>query len=478
MNKVSLRQNALYSTLRTALNVIFPLLTYPYITRVLSVENIGRIDFSKSIVAYFLLIAGFGIAQYGVREGSRYRDDKTKFLKFCNEIFSINILFSIISYILLGILIFQSDFLSSYTIIIAIFSVNIIGTTLSVEWVYTVLEDFRYITIRTALVQVISLILLFVFVKSEKDYLTYALITVFSFSGTSIINFLHVRKFVKLRLVLKIEFKNHFTGLFIFFVNSIASIIYLNSDITLLGLITTSYYVGLYSVATKVYTIFKQVANSVLLVSTPRLSNYAAKNNFDLYSNLCIKMFNFVIISIIPLGTLLIVLSKPIINILAGTSFERSAISLSILSLASVFSLLSSFYVYAILLPFKKEKLILYSTISSALLNIILNLILIPYFQEIGAAISTLFAEISVMVLAVRFSKNISPKLLNIKIMITSILGSIVIFITGYIVGNVVTNQFMLIILTSVMSLGIYLIILDKMKIIRIQDLILSKFRR
>lgn len=477
MRAVSLRKNAMYSTLKTILNVIFPLLTYPYITRVLSVENIGKIDFSKSIVSYFLLIAGFGIAQYGVREGSRYRDDEEKFLRFCNEIFSINLVACCISYILLALVICQSDILSSYNILICIFSVNIIGTTLSVEWIYTVLEDFRYITIRTAIVQILSLILLFIFVKNENDYLNYALITVFSFSGTSLINLLHVRKFVKVHFVKNLEFKKHFSGLLIFFINSIASIIYLNSDITLLGVLSSDYYVGLYSVATKVYTIFKQVASSVLLVSTPRLSNYIAKQNFESYANLSKKMFNFVLLTIIPLGTLLIVLSKPTISILAGETFERSSISLSILSIASIFSLLSSFFVYSILLPFKKEKLILFSTLTSALLNIILNLLLIPFLHEIGAAISTLLAELLVMLLAIKFSNHLTFKLFDIRTIIFSFIGSFIVLIIGGIFSLVISNSLLLIISITFISLVIYSGILVKINILNLDNIISKKYK-
>ncbi|MCB5951537.1 flippase [Enterococcus sp. BWT-B8] len=407
MRNVSIKKNAVLNTLKTLLNVLFPLVTYPYIARILHVDNIGKFDFSKSIVSYFLLIAGFGISQYGVREGSGLRDDQQKLNKFCSEIFSLNVIISILSYVLLFALLLIGEFFDDYFSLILIFSINIMGTTLSIEWLYSLEEDFKYITLRSLFVQIVSLICMFIFVRKPEDYINYALITVLSFSGSSIFNFYHSKKYVKLRFTMHVNWRKHFPKLTVFFFNSLASMIYLSSDITLIGILKGDYFVGIYSTATKIYTIFKQLANSVLLVSVPRLSYYLINKNKEAYLKLSNKIFNLVILIVIPMSVGIIFLSNEIVLIIAGNGYERSVYSLSILSVASTFSLLSAFFVYGVLLPYKLERKVLLVTLISAIVSIILNFILIPFIAELGAAISTLIAELLTMIFAWKYSNQL-----------------------------------------------------------------------
>ncbi|MBP2097197.1 flippase [Enterococcus rivorum] len=427
MKTISIKKNAVLNTLRTLLNVIFPLITYPYIARVLHVENIGKYDFSKSIVSYFILIAGFGIAQYGVREGSGIRDNKKELDHFCSEIFSLNIVTTIVAYVFIFFLIFVGNLFEDYQLLIMIFSLNILGTTLSVEWLYTLEEDFQYITLRSLAVQIISLFCMFLFVKETSDYLKYALITVFSFSGSSVFNYYHAKKYVNLKFTFRINWKKHLPRLTIFFFNSLASMIYLNSDITILGILKGNYFVGIYSTATKIYTIFKQLANSVLLVAVPRLSFYVMHKEIKKYSILLNKILNMIILAILPMSLGIIFLRVEIVNLVAGVGYEQSVHSLAVLSITSIFSLLSAFFVYGVLLPYKQEKKVLVATIVSAIVNIILNFITIPYIEEVGAALSTLIAEFLVLVLTYAYSKKYISKIDIKSSMIISFFGSILI---------------------------------------------------
>lgn len=187
--KKSLRKNAVLSAGQKLLSIVFPLITFPYISRVLRVEDIGKINFANSIVSYFVLLSSLGILNYATREGARIRDNKEEFNQFCKEIFTINILSTCVAYAALIVACLVSSKIRSYEILILIQSFSIIGGTIGINWIYTIEEDYLYITIRTLIVQAISVVLMLTMVKIEDDYLIYAAISTFATVGANIFNF-------------------------------------------------------------------------------------------------------------------------------------------------------------------------------------------------------------------------------------------------------------------------------------------------
>ncbi len=181
MKKKSLELNAFLNSLRSILNLLFPLITFPYVSRVLSVDGMGIYNFSNTYVNYFLLIAGLGIATYAVREGAKYRNNTEEISKFASQVFTINIYSTVVAYVLLlgSLLVFKN--LNNYISCTLIFGLQIIFTTIGTEWIYTIYEDYSYITIRSIVFKIFSIILLFILVRKPEDYLWYAAITVFSF---------------------------------------------------------------------------------------------------------------------------------------------------------------------------------------------------------------------------------------------------------------------------------------------------------
>ena len=245
MKKKSLGVNAFLNGLRNVLNLLFPLVTFPYVSRVLSVSGIGIYNFSNTYINYFLLIAGLGISTYAVREGAKYREDKNKINIFASQIFSLNMIATLIAYLLLflSLLIFKN--LHSYIYCILIFSLQILFTTLGTEWIYTIYEDYTYITIRSIIFKIISIILLFLLVRKPEDYLIYAGITVFSAVGSNFLNFIHARNFVHIKLTTNINWKYHLKPILVIFASAIAVTIYVSSDTTILGLLKNDYAVGI-----------------------------------------------------------------------------------------------------------------------------------------------------------------------------------------------------------------------------------------
>lgn len=407
MNNKSLKLNAALNGFRTILNLIFPLITFPYVSRVLSVDEVGKYNFSQSIITYFLLIAALGIDKYAVREGTKYRDNREELGRFASEVFSINLISTIVSYLFLFLYLLYSSKIQAYKTCILIFSLQIIFATLGTEWIYTIFEEYTYITIRSIAFKILSIILLFVFVRSEGDYLAYAAITVFASVGSNILNFINAKKYCKIRLTIRFNLGRVITPILIIFASNIAVQIYVNSDITMLGYLKNDYVVGIYSVSTKIYSIVKNVLSAVLMVTIPRFALYVGKNQKDDYFSLLKKVTNTLIVLGVPIVVGLILLSKEAILIIAGEKYIDSQISLTILSLTILFSIFSTLFNQCVLLPYKREVVFLNSSIGSALLNICLNFVLIPYIGEIGAALTTFLSEASMTIMNYRGCRDL-----------------------------------------------------------------------
>ncbi|OUQ55160.1 flippase [Lactobacillus gallinarum] len=464
MRRKSLGVNAFLNGIRSILNLIFPLITFPYVSRILSVEGIGIYDFSNVYVNYFVLIAGLGIATYGVREGAKYRDNIKEMEKFANQIFSINIVSTIVAYILLflSLLIFKS--LSNYFSCILIFSLQIGFTTLGTEWIYTIYEDYAYITIRSIIFKILSIILLFILVRTPNDYLIYASITVLAGVGSNILNFMHARSFINIRLTTQINWKYHLKPILVIFASSVAVTIYVSSDTTILGILKNDYAVGIYGTSVKIYQIAQTLLSAIITVTIPRLAFLWGQKRLSEYRNVLKKVINFLSIFILPAIVGLIMLGKEVILIIAGNKYLPSVSALRIISVALIFSIFASFLTGCVLLPIKRENLVLRNTLITAIENIVLNFILIPFMSYDGASLSTVLAELSVVLLnAYSCSDIIKPIILkkaSLHGIFDSIIGCIGIVVMCLMCEYGIQSIFLKVVISVLLSIVMYSAIL------------------
>lgn len=411
----SISTNVVISLMNTIISMIFPLITYPYISRVLQVDNIGAVNFGSSIIEYFGVFAAFGISGFAIRNGAAVRNDSVKLQKFVSQVFSINVITTFISVLsLLGMLLWSDD-LKDYRTIILIQSLTLIVSPLTLEWLYSVYEDFLYIAIRNLIVRILCLIAIFAFVKTESDVYIYVFITSISTVITSIINFVHSRKYIHISFTFKNEWNIHKKALFIFLINSIASTIYLNSDKTMLGIFCGDQSVGVYTTATNIYMIVKRVVAAGVIVTIPRLSFYF-QNNFDKFNILVSKGIKIIIFVTLPMAAGLIILAPETVHIISGEGYENAKNPLIVLAIAIIFASIANLCSNGVLLSQKKEKMVMRCTIVSSIVNIVFNFIMIPLFQETGAAITTLVAEIIMAIMSMHYSRI---KLLDKQAIIT-----------------------------------------------------------
>lgn len=444
MKEKSLKSNYLLYTVKQVMAIIFPLISFPYATRILGVNGIGMVDYAKSIVTYFVLLSGLGISDYAIREGSPLRDNNKKINKFSSEIIIINLVSTIIALCLLAIIVCLKSF-SEYRTLLLIFSLIIPFTTLGIGWIYNIYEEYKYITIRSILFQIISIVLLVTLVKNESDYYRYAIILVFSSAGSNIINLFHSRKFIKFTVSKELEFKKHFKPIFIIFGMTVASQLYLYMDITMLGFISGTMSVGLYTAANKLVNVIGTLVAALRTIMLPRLSYLAKDRENKKFSTLNDMTIKIMLLIGLPIAGGIFCLSDIIIYLFCGNEFAAASLTLKLLVPEIILSAVNGYIIYQLFMPLKKEKWALFSTMCGALVNLVSNSFLIPIIQQNGAAIGTCLAEFSVLIFSIVIGRKLMLDTINVK--------SILLEMLKYVIATVVMSVICLIIIMVISNM-------------------------
>ena len=460
----SIEKNTIYNIIKTFSTVVFPLITFPYTSRVLRAESIGKINFGQSIVGYFGLIATLGITAYAVREGSKYKKEPDKFNKFASQIISINLVTTVIAYILLIVCLFLVPTLKDYRLLLVLQSISIIFTTIGADWINTAMEDFRYITLRVFFFQVISVISLFLFVHAPSDYYICAVISLISTCGAKLLNIFYRRKYCKIKLTWHIEWKKHMPGIMALFVMLVSQSIFSNLDTTMLGFIHGDVSVGLYTTATKITNIVTQVVASITWVVMPQLSYNFSIKNYGEINKLLRYATSFTLVIGLPCIVGINMLAEDMILVVAGEEYINAAACLRILSVSMVASFAGNIYGNMILLSSNREKRFIIACICAAVINAMGNMIMIPLLSINGAAITTTVSNVIILLIilpAIEKEINIG----NIYTLLRGpVAGAIVVLLVCAVVKSVVSPLILKVLLCIVFSSLFYFVILVLMK--------------
>lgn len=405
MKEKNLNLNLILNGIRVAMAMFFPMITFPYVSRVLSPTLIGEYNYANSWINYFILIAGLGISTYAIRSGSIFRENKKALEQFISEVFSLNILSTLVSYCLLAICFICFDTFSEYRISILLFSFSILFRTIGVEWIFGIFEDYKYITIRSIIFHIISILMLFTFVRDENDLYAYIIINVLTNVGSDICNFFYARKLCNFKIIISKNVLSHLKSVIIIFSTTLATIIYVNSDTTMLGILCGTEQVGYYTVACKMYNCIKSFLNGTVSVFMARLS-YQYKSCKAEYEKTFKYAFELLTCITIPLAVGALFFSKDIILLLSGDEYFKAESAMQLLFISLIFATLGNLYCSGGLLQANKEKITFLATGIGAIFNVTVNFFLIPIFLCTGAAISTLMTEILIFIILLFFFKK------------------------------------------------------------------------
>ena len=406
MKEKSIKLNAVLNVIKQCMNLLFPLISFPYSSRILNPEGIGKVNFAQSIIAYFSLFAGLGIGSYATREAAKIRDNSFLLSKFTKEILTINFSTTIISYLLFFISLISIPRFYEYRLLLCICSTTILFNTFGIEWLYSAKEEYVYITLRGIFFQVFSLILLFITVKTKDDYIQYAALNVISSVGSNILNLINIRKLVDLKVKVKKQIRKHLKPIFILFASALAVSLYNELDKTMIGFLSTEEQVGYYSASTKITKLVISLITAILTVISPRLSNYA-ENNKEKFYLLLQKTFNIILLLCIPFMFGLIVMARPLTILFCGENFEQSIVIMQIMAIIIFMIPLATFMHTQFFIPLRKDKYTFYTVLVGAITNSLFNIVLILKYGGLGAGIATVIAETSVTSTCFIFAKKI-----------------------------------------------------------------------
>lgn len=429
-DKVSIKKNFIFNTILTVSNMVFQMIAFPYVTRILGPEGTGKVSFATSIVYYFNSFAQLGIPTYGVRAVAQARDDKGALSKLVNELLLLNSILSLGVYCILTICLFAVPQFAEERLLICIISISIFLNAIGIEWFYRGLEKYEYITKRSVVFKFVALIATFALVKSRADYIIYGAITILASSASSIFNFFHSRKYIGNSKNYKLNMKRHLKAVGIFFAMSVATTIYLNLDTVMLGFITSNIEVGYYDAAIKIRRVLLAVVTSLGTVILPRASYYVNKNMMREFYSVSKKALEFIIMLSIGVVCYFSIFAYDTVVFLSGKEYYNAVIPMKIITPTILLAGITNILGIQMLIPLGKEKVVLYSEAAGGVADMMLNAVLIPRYASKGAAFGTLFAEIIVfLVQAIYLYKYYKFQLLEkymLKIILAVIPSSIV----------------------------------------------------
>lgn len=393
---MSLKKNYFYNTANQLLTMIVSIVTVPYVSRILGVTNIGIYSYTYSIVSYFVMFITLGLNNYGNREVAKVRDNKVELNKKFSSIYLMQLLIGI--FILIIYFIYIVFFVHNNKIIFIIQTIFVISAILDINWLLYGLEVFKITAIRNMAISLINLIGILIFVRNKECLYVYTLVLSLGTLANQLVAWGYIKKKITFVRVKKEDILKHIKPNLILFIPIIAVSLYKIMDKVMLGNMINMSQVGFYESSEKIIRIPTILISSLGTVMLPRMTNIYANNN-KTEGNLFIKKsieIAMILSSSLCFGIMSI--SKEFVPLFYGKGYEICIYLYLILLPSCVFLAFSSVIRTQFLIPTGKEKIYIKAVILGAITNLVINIILIPRFASIGAAIGTLCAEMVVCI--------------------------------------------------------------------------------
>lgn len=283
---------------------MFPLITFPYISRVLLADGIGLVQFFQSIINYIALFCALGIPLYAVKEIASVKNNIDKRNQTLVEILILYLSLTFIGYLVAIIVLFSVPEIVRNWEIFLLLSTHLLLVALGAEWFYQGIEDFKYISIRSLSIKFMMLIALFVFVHDKGDLLIYALLLVLAEAGNNLFNFIHLRKYLVFSTIDRksLNIKRHIRPAMKMFVLNLIISIYVNLDSVMLGFLVGTTSVGYYTAASRVTRAVCGISSALGGVLLPRLSHCFAEGDLERFQQISNQALSFIFYCSMPIA--------------------------------------------------------------------------------------------------------------------------------------------------------------------------------
>lgn len=392
----SLIKNAIFNTIYKLMNVLFPLITSAYLSRILLPEGIGRVSYAQSFTSIFVILASLGIPIYGIKTIASLKsrnNQKTlngNYSGLLIIIMSSTLIFSIMYLFLIFAISKMRNDLALYFAT----GLQVLMVAFNVDWLYQGMECYKFITVRSFIVKLFSIVCIVIFVRNKSDYIIYALLTSIAVAGNNLFNIVYSKKYVSFTLK-EAVIKKHVKPAFILLFSTLAIELYSKIDVLMLGIYSNESNIGYYTNSVKVINSVLVAITAVTAVFLPRLSQLYS-NDHEKFNKLVNLGLSVILFFVLPCMMGLITISEDFVITMFGDAFIDSAVVIRILSPLILIKGVGDLINYQVIISAGKEKYFLITNSTAALLNVILNFILIPKYQQNGAAIASLISELVV----------------------------------------------------------------------------------
>lgn len=475
----SVKVNYILNLINTGTQMLFPLITFPYVCRVIEADGVGQVNFFQSIISYISLFTCLGIPMYAICEIARDRSDIVKMNRTAVEILLLHSMLTLIGYTVVAILCLTVPQIQVNIPLFLILSLTIFFTAIGCEWFYQGIEDFKYITIRGLIIKTISVVLLFIFVKSKTDLLYYGCYMVFGVLGGNIFNFFRLRKYIHRDNIIfsELHIKRHLKPVLKVFSFSVVTSIYLQLNTVLLGFFKNALAVGYFAAATKVMQMLLQMSACLGSVMMPRASHLIAENKESEFNALIQKSYDFTLAIALPMTVGLIFCAPNLITALCGVKFESSILPSQIIAPIILMVAISNVFGIQVLFPKGKINIVTLCCGIGAVVDLVLNLCLIPFFSYVGTSIAYLGAEVATTISMYFIGRKYLPITYFKKNHLNYLLGCILMAIVLYAIADMQFSTISILILQGCSGIVVYFLVLCVRKDIFLLQ-VLSKIKK
>lgn len=391
---MQVRKNFIYNLIYQVFTIVLPLITVPYISRILGAKGVGEYSYSAAYVQYFIIIGMIGVSIYGNRQIAYVKKDKEKLSKEFWNIYTLQFITTTLSLIIYLITFVGVN--STNRTLYLVQAITIIATVFDISWFFIGYEDMKSVVIRNSITKIIGALLIFLMVKNSNDVILYALIMGSTTFVGQLIMWVSVPKLVGFNKPDLRDSLSHLKPALSLFVSQLAIQVYVLLDKTMLGIMSSTAEVGFYENSQKTLKLVLTLITALGTVMLPRMSALYSEGNMEEFKKMIYKAFSFVNFMAFPMVLGLIAISNGFSLWFYGENFIGVENLLKIGSLILLAISWSNILGMQVMIPMKKEKQFTISVTIGAIVNFILNLILISKFKSVGTTISSVIAEMAV----------------------------------------------------------------------------------
>ena len=438
---MSLKKNFIYSSILTTSQYLFPLLTYPYVSRVLGVTNIGVVNYVDSLVNYFILFSMLGMSVIGIREIATANVEKESLSRAFWGLFALNGVTTLIALIALIVCIYTIPEFYQYKSLLYIGIIKLVGNFCLIDWFYKGVENFKYITNRTILIKFLYVISVFVFIHKAEDYNIYFFLTVLTVGINALFNIGYVFNFIEIRDI-NFNIAKYLKPFVTMGIYQVLTSMYTSFNVAFLGWTINTTQVGYYTTATKIFGLILALYGAFTGVMLPRMSSLLSANKREEFKNYISKSTDFMLILNFPIVILGIIFAPQIIRIVSGAGYEGAIIPFQITMVLLLLVGYDQIQIIQVLMPLKNDKAILVNSTIGAIVGILANLLLVCKYQAIGSTLVLIISEMAVMFTARYFIKRSINIELPVKAICMQISYHVPLIVIFVLLKQIISNQY------------------------------------